>query len=607
MSEVRRIYPTEGYATRRHLHKDRFAIGEKIVGRIYKSAEDNELILKLLTGEEFNVNIEGNASGIQKRLQKFKVKEFIDDRLNVELLIEDEVKNSKDEPEKLALINKLKINTKDLNLIKEMINFELKLSKESIEVTKSIIEFKEKIDTNPREIDLFIDKYLGSKNISKENPNFLEIKGKLIENFKELKNIDIKDVMLFIEEKVDLDKANIISYNKLFKEDVEILEFLKGVQEKVNTSNSKDNINPKEDKNTNIDKVNIEHEVIDYNTDDESDVKDNFVKLKDYNINSNEKNNVSTYNNKSIDVKVLELLENISIENENKVIDNNKISIEDNFETLDIAKENTIINDENKISGSLEKNFSNSDEINKEYKKEFNILKENLSKYMDIDDNEWEEIKEKIIIDIKNIDNGEEVDFKEIASRIIRYKNEKFEGNDLKKSITNQGEIVEKIIKDLSKAISENKGQGLINNFLEETINDLKMFNKISNEYYYLDFPIKRNKEEYPCKLVVKDNRKSGKKIDGENFKVVVSVKTKNIGIVDGYISISNNNMCVDLKCNERYESLISSNIDLLIENLKGLGYSINIEVSVKDDEINLSNCREFFSNNNVSSLDTRV
>ena len=60
------------------------------------------------------------------------------------------------------------------------------------------------------------------------------------------------------------------------------------------------------------------------------------------------------------------------------------------------------------------------------------------------------------------------------------------------------------------------------------------MFNTISNEYYYLDVPINREMTEYPCKLIIKDNRKDGKKIDRTDVKIVVTVKTVNLGVVDG-------------------------------------------------------------------------
>ena len=77
------------------------------------------------------------------------------------------------------------------------------------------------------------------------------------------------------------------------------------------------------------------------------------------------------------------------------------------------------------------------------------------------------------------------------------------------------------------------------------------MFNSISEQYYYLDLPINVKENEYQCKIIIKDDRKKGKKIDSKNVKIATSVKTINMGTVDPYIKINNNNMNIDINCDK--------------------------------------------------------
>eukprot|EP00831_Metopus_contortus_P056339 TRINITY_DN48136_c0_g1_i1.p3 TRINITY_DN48136_c0_g1~~TRINITY_DN48136_c0_g1_i1.p3 ORF type:complete len:125 (-),score=25.33 TRINITY_DN48136_c0_g1_i1:135-479(-) len=84
---------------------------------------------------------------------------------------------------------------------------------------------------------------------------------------------------------------------------------------------------------------------------------------------------------------------------------------------------------------------------------------------------------------------------------------------DIVKNIINHSELNEDVYNKFS-------------NLIKENINDIKIYNTISNEYYYLNVPIQTNSQEYPCKLIIKDNRKNGKKIDSTNAKMVVSIKT---------------------------------------------------------------------------------
>ena len=58
-----------------------------------------------------------------------------------------------------------------------------------------------------------------------------------------------------------------------------------------------------------------------------------------------------------------------------------------------------------------------------------------------------------------------------------------------------------------------------------------------------MNIPLKVKQDEYECKLIVKDERGKGKKLDSSNIKMIVSVKTLNLGNVDAYIRLQNKNL----------------------------------------------------------------
>lgn len=164
------------------------------------------------------------------------------------------------------------------------------------------------------------------------------------------------------------------------------------------------------------------------------------------------------------------------------------------------------------------------------------------------------------------------------------------------------------IIKDL---ISNLKSESLISekilDIIKNNISDIKVFNKISSEYYYADIPVSIKEREYPCKIIVKDNRKEGKKIDSTNVKMVVTVETKNLGTVDGYMEVLDKKINIELKCEEKFVKIIDMTKSKLVNNIESMGFLVNVKVSKKENEVSLTSCREFFNSNSGVSLDRRV
>jgi len=176
--------------------------------------------------------------------------------------------------------------------------------------------------------------------------------------------------------------------------------------------------------------------------------------------------------------------------------------------------------------------------------------------------------------------------------------------NDINKKIDG----IKDIIKELLVA-SKGEGEGAekVIQLLKNNINEFKLFNTISNEYYYLDVPINREMTEYPCKLIIKDNRKDGKKIDRTDVKIVVTVKTVNLGVVDGFLSVKDKGLDVELKCDKNYTKVLELSKSKLSNDLQKLGFNINIKVSMREEDITLASCREFFNDKAMNGIDIKV
>lgn len=180
---------------------------------------------------------------------------------------------------------------------------------------------------------------------------------------------------------------------------------------------------------------------------------------------------------------------------------------------------------------------------------------------------------------------------------------------EVKEQLSAKTEEMKETIKNiLTESKSRNsEGYGKLLQVLKENINEFKVFNSIGNHYYYLDVPINITRDEYQCKLLIKDDRKSGKKVDSKNVSLVVSVKTPKIGIVDAYVKVRDKNMNVDIKCEDQWVKILSEGKGIIVKELSSLGYNVFFNVDKKIIEANLVNCREFFDDNELGSINIKV
>jgi hypothetical protein len=176
-------------------------------------------------------------------------------------------------------------------------------------------------------------------------------------------------------------------------------------------------------------------------------------------------------------------------------------------------------------------------------------------------------------------------------------------------------EVQEKIedIKSLIKSIIDTKASideeslKLTADNLKGNINDVKIYNAISEQYYYLDMPMELYEKEYPCKFIIKDDRKQGKKLDSSNIKMVLSITTANLGAIDAFVTVKEKNMKVDFKCEEKWVPILEMAKEKLWQILNSSGYNIYINVDKRTKAADIVNCRDFFDELRTAKINTVV
>ena len=302
-----------------------------------------------------------------------------------------------------------------------------------------------------------------------------------------------------------------------------------------------------------------------------------------------DKNDIS--NNESVNNKENNMNNKESISNDKEIINSNKDQV--------IDSKNQVT--DNKVDNTNEKND------NKSIAKE-NIVKENTTDSKENKVNEKNiDPKENLTSKINDNNKKGEISNKEILSK-EEPKVMSDNKTEVKADIEKKLDIMKDVLKDLlTKSPSKESNTSNLINLLKNSANDFKLLNTINNEYYYLDIPIKSQDNEYPCKVIIKDDRKDGKKIDKTNVKMVVTVKTVNLDTVDGFVSLNGCMLNVDLKCYEKYVNVLSKSKDKLINSLSKLGFQVDVNVSEKKEDTNISNCREYFSDSYLSLIDRLV
>ncbi len=142
---------------------------------------------------------------------------------------------------------------------------------------------------------------------------------------------------------------------------------------------------------------------------------------------------------------------------------------------------------------------------------------------------------------------------------------------------------------------------------LETKFQEFKMFNTINNNYYFLNVPLDMKDKEYDCKLIIKDERSKGKKLDTENIKIAASVATVNMEKVDAYLTVNKNSATVEIESEATYVKILERFKGKLINDLIDSKYMFNIFIKEKKHDFSFSNCRSFFEDDDFTTINTRV
>ncbi|PRR86162.1 hypothetical protein CLLU_08120 [Clostridium luticellarii] len=556
-----------------------FEVGEKFSARIMQlNRSTGEILLKLLDGWQFSGQLENFQNILENQLIRLEVEGFEDGKLKLRIVNSGE--NSNNSSDLISLFikeNDLNFSSEDYDLIDKMVKRDIPLTKDNISNIKSILEFIDKVKQNPAEQDAFIQKYLASKNLSPNSEEGNFVNTTLKNFFGQLKNMTTGDLLTFIENNLELSEDNIKSFNSIFKNQGAIYSEVKTMGQLL----------PKHIVQESSQFQNLSKSIVNSTADDQMNAvgkNQSVVQLQEASknvVNSPADEQVNVYGKNQSAVQ--------QGEKDNTGEKVNILKILDHAQKPDSGENaGEKINIKNKSIETL-----NQGEVNN------NAAADSGEKGIGKDSGTilGSFVKDKIMPHISRKDgmlNREDID--QIAGQIKDEINIKT--NDMK---------------DIIKGILDQKNNGKndssenINYVLNNNINDFKIFNTISNSYYYMDLPINLNQKNYQCKLIIRDERGKGKKIDSTNVKIAASISTENMGVVDAYLSVSNYNMDIDIKCNKKWLGLLDRGREKILESLSDIGYNIDVKFHEKVEDMNISTCREFFQDNEMGIINTRA
>ncbi|MGL5068940.1 MAG: hypothetical protein ACRC6T_14175 [Sarcina sp.] len=616
------------YETRKLSESFDFKRGHKFGAEIKVVSDDNtSIMLKLKDGTEIVAKLDVPLKDIIDGFAKFEVSGFENGQLKLKL-VKDEVagQGNKTLNDSLELIlNKFGLEPEKKQMLEKMLKFNIPVTKENVELLNTLTDFRDKSMSNPKHIANFIETYIAIKgaNISPKQKPIVE--QKLNEFFKSFATMSDKDIMTFLENDIDINEKNIKSFenvtknsNGVFKDiesaSDELEKIIKGTPsdaEKVKVSLGSEDTKASnlvsENLNSDKSKLNIGGSPLNNQTENIGEKSNNLNMVQENTIKGEVEKNIDPVN---IEIKATtDKIENIKgdinslIKLDFEVLKNPSAKgIIENLasELKQISKEVPVSEKLIAVLDKVIKNFDGLDKSSSEsLKNVFDFARKEIIKVeQDFASLVKEKVGETVSKDVRNSLGNKEFDgllrdFKEVKIRL----------ND-------KQEYMKNAIRNLADKLCNNETTSqMVMSVLKDKIADFKMFNNLSNEYYYLDVPLNMREEEYPCKLIIKDERKDGKKLDGKNIKLAVSVKTVSIGSVDALINVCAKNIKIDLKVNKVNMNLLEKNKDKLHKALEQLEFMPYIFVSEKKEivESSISDFREFFSDGNTIALDKKV
>lgn len=602
MSGIWKINMVQNQSTKQDLNKLTFKKGDSFVARVLKlDGNTSEVILRLLDGRTFPAKIEGALNGpLDNYLLKFAVDSFQDGKLNIKILErkpehQEFTKEQKEDNILKDLIGRIKFSfqKEDMGIIKAMIKFNIPISEESFKEIKALSDFISKIKSSSEEENLFIEKYLNSKGVQSDSLKGQTIKETLNRFFNEAKKLDLNSILTLKESKIPLTEDNLRGFNKIISPSMNIFKDLEEIKALVGQTGNHNG------KNSSI--ANINGEITDNNSIAKRDeIETKVVGFKDNSAALNDKETSGT--------KVI----TFNASNTEEVNSYKGILSSDE---LFLAEKGS--NSESKVLGNDAKGTENEEKVLLGETKESKETKTNTSKIKDSDNHIGEQLKSTSLnhkdIEVSKPSVSDKTQEEQLLPLKLKGKaieEKTFLATEVmvKEEIKDKLGILKNNLLDLLKFTEENNNTvNKVFQNLEGKFQEFKMFNTLNNDYYYLNIPMNVKENQYDCKLVIKDERTSGKRLDSKNIKIATSISTINMNTVDAYISVINNSVTIRIEADKTFVKALDVYKEKLLMDLGDENHVFNVSVNQRKVEFSLSNCREFFSDEDITAINIVV
>ncbi len=545
MSNVWKINMVQNYTTRDDFNKLTFKKGDSFSARILRlEGSTTDVIIKLLDGRVFPARVDGDI--LQENLDDYMFKFQLDGFEGGKFLLRILESNVID-----SLGNNGDSAIKDPLMEELLKNLDFPVGKEDVPILKSMLK----------------------NNIPITEENLLEIKG--LKEFIDQSNNSPKELNKFIDKFIEA----------------------KGIQ---NNSSEAEQIKAtlgrvlNEIKNLKIDDVFV--------------MKALDIKLNEYNIKAFSKVISNEYSilpeiKETTNVIKEQIIGNINKDTQGEVIVNRNSTISEGDKLIYSEKDSSqpMVS----IKESLENKeaiLSSEKMVNKEVKHSNDIINERTIGIV----NDEEDLLGKMASQGKDEVDSTNKLFKQLKSDIMVDRS--ITGNMVKDELREKISFIKNDLMELIKL--SQKETSTFNNViqnLETKFQEFKMFNTINNNYYFLNVPLDMKDKEYDCKLIIKDERSKGKKLDTENIKIAASVATVNMEKVDAYLTVNKNSATIEIESEATYVKILERFKGKLINDLMDSKYMFNIFIKEKKHDFSFSNCRSFFEDDDFTTINTRV
>lgn len=545
MSNVWKINMVQNYTTRDDFNKLTFKKGDSFSARILRlEGSTTDVIIKLLDGRVFPARVDGEI--LQENLDDYMFKFQLDGFEGGKFLLRILESNVID-----SLGNNGDSAIKDPLMEELLKNLDFPVGKEDVPILKSMLKNNIPItEENLLEIKglkEFIDQSNNSpKELNKFIDKFIEAKG-IQNNSSEAKQI--KETLGRVLNEIKNLKIDDVFVMKAL--DIKLNEHnIKAFSKVISNEYS---ILPEIKETTNVIKEQIIGNI-------NKDTQGEGIVNRNSTISEGDK---LIYSKKDSSQPMVSIKE--SLENKEAILSSEKMVNKEGKHSNDIINERTIgiVNDEDELLGKMASHGNDEvDSTNKLFK----------------------QLKSDIMVD------------RSITSNMVK--------DELREKISFIKNDLMELIKLSQKETST--FNNVIQN-LETKFQEFKMFNTINNNYYFLNVPLDMKDKEYDCKLIIKDERSKGKKLDTENIKIAASVATVNMEKVDAYLTVNKNSATIEIESEATYVKILERFKGKLINDLMDSKYMFNIFIKEKKHDFSFSNCRSFFEDDDFTTINTRV